>query len=44
MNERYNEALAGLTEKNANSVRLDLGMPSAVLCSAGVQAKPMLLW
>ena len=44
VNERFNEQLGTLTEKNADSVVFSLGHPSAVLKSAGVENKPMKLY
>ncbi len=44
VNRRFNEELAGLTKDNANSVRLNLGMPSKYLLSIGIQNKPLLLY
>ena len=44
VNERFNEQLGKLTEKNADSVVFSLGRPSAVLQSAGVKNKPMKLY
>ncbi len=44
VNERFNEQLGTLTEKNADSVVFSLGRPSAVLKSAGVKNKPMKLY
>ena len=44
VNERFNEQLGTLTEKNADSVVFSLGLPSAVLKSAGVENKPMKLY
>ena len=44
VNERFNEQLGILTEKNADSVVFSLGHPSAVLKSAGVENKPMKLY
>ena len=44
VNERFNEQLGTLTEKNADSVVLSLGRPSVVLQSAGVKNKPMKLY
>ena len=43
-NNTFNKQLDGLNEDNANSVRLELGMPSAVLLSSGIANKPMLLY
>lgn len=43
-NERFNEQLETLTEKNADSVVFSLGHPSAILQSAGVSNKPMKLY
>lgn len=44
VNDAFNEALAGLTAENANNVVLSLGMPNALLQSAGVEAKEMKLY
>lgn len=44
VNERFNEQLGTLTEKNADSVVFSLGRPSVVLQSAGVENKPMKLY
>lgn len=44
VNERFNEELGTLTEKNADSVVFSLGRPSAVLKSAGVRDMPMKLY
>lgn len=44
VNERFNEELEMLTEKNADKVALSLGRPSAVLRAAGVEDKPMKLY
>lgn len=44
VNERFNEQLDSLTEKNADSVTLSLGRPSAILRAAGVEDKPMKLY
>ncbi len=44
VNERFNEQLKTLTERNADSVVFSLGHPSAVLQSAGVENKPMKLY
>ena len=44
VNERFNEQLGTLTEKNADSVVFSLGRPSVVLQSAGVKNKPMKLY
>lgn len=44
VNERFNEQLATLTEKNADKVVLSLGNPSRVLRLAGVKYMPMKLY
>lgn len=44
VNRRFNEELSSLTEENANSVRLDLGFPSEMLLSAGIEHKPLILY
>lgn len=44
VNEKFNQQLEGLTEENADKVTLSLGMPSAVLRSAGVEDRPMKLY
>ena len=44
VNERFNEQLGTLTEKNADSIVFSLGRPSAILQSAGVENKPMKLY
>lgn len=44
VNERFNEALSGLTEENKDRIILSLGRPSAVLLSAGVENRPMKLY
>ena len=44
VNERFNEQLATLTEKNADKVVLSLGSPSKVLQLAGVKDMPMKLY
>lgn len=44
VNEKFNEQLDTLTEKNADSVVFSLGRPSALLLSAGVRNKPMKLY
>jgi 2-polyprenyl-3-methyl-5-hydroxy-6-metoxy-1,4-benzoquinol methylase len=44
VNERFNEQLVTLTEKNADSIVFSLGRPSAILQSAGVENKPMKLY
>ena len=43
-NDKFNEQLETLTEKNADSVVLSLGRPSDMLQSAGVKNKPMKLY
>lgn len=44
VNERFNRELAELTEKNAQSKRLQLGQPSLMLSAAGVPDKPIILY
>ncbi len=44
VNDEFNNKLSTLTEKNANSVVLNLGRPSEVLVKAGVEDKPMKLY
>ncbi len=44
VNEKFNEQLATLTEKNADKVVLSLGSPSKVLQLAGVKDMPMKLY
>lgn len=44
VNAEFNNKLSTLTEKNANSVVLNLGRPSEVLVKAGVEDKPMKLY
>ncbi|MDY5632548.1 MAG: helicase-related protein [Bacteroidaceae bacterium] len=44
VNARFNDALSGLTEANADSKIFSLGSPSPVLLSAGVEDKPMKLY
>ena len=44
VNERFNEALSGLTEENASSTRLQLGRPSNILLSTGIPNKPLILY
>ncbi len=44
VNERFNEQLSELTEENANNIVFDLGTPSEILLSAGVDDKPMKLY
>lgn len=43
VNELFNNQLSGLTEENADKLRFDLGVPSEILLSAGVEEKPMIL-
>ncbi len=44
VNERFNEALSGLTEENADGTVLSLGRPSGLLRAAGVEDRPMKLY
>lgn len=44
VNRRFNEQLETLTEKNAQSVILNLGRPNTVLQSAGIADKPIRLY
>lgn len=44
VNEQYNSELAGLTEENADTKIFNLGRPSSILLSAGVEDKPMKLY
>ena len=44
VNERFNRELAGLTEENADTKIFNLGSPSSILLSAGVEDKPMKLY
>lgn len=44
VNDRFNEELGRLTEENAQSVILNLGMPSPLLLSVGIQNKPIRLY
>ncbi len=44
VNDRFNEELGRLTEENAQSSILYLGMPSATLLSAGVEPRRMKLY
>ena len=44
VNEWFNRELAELTEKNAQSKRLQLGQPSLMLSAAGVPDKPIILY
>ena len=44
VNERFNEQLGTLTEKNADNVVFSLGRPSAILQAAGVKNKSMKLY
>ena len=44
VNEAFNQQLGILTEDNKDKVNFSLGMPSAVLLSAGVPNKPMKLY
>ena len=43
-NEQFNRELAGLTEENADTKIFNLGSPSSILLSAGVEDKPMKLY
>lgn len=44
VNERFNEELDGLTEENARGAIFDLGMPSEILTSCGIENKPIRLY
>ena len=44
VNERFNDAIDGLTEENKDRVTLSLGMPSPILIAAGVENKPLKLY
>ena len=44
VNEQFNRELAGLTEENADTKTFNLGSPSSILLSAGVEDKPMKLY
>lgn len=44
VNEQFNRELAGLTEENADTKIFNLGNPSSILLSAGVENKPMKLY
>ena len=44
VNRRFNEQLETLTEKNAQSVMLNLGRPNTVLQSAGIADRPIRLY
>ena len=44
VNNKFNEELIGLNEKNAQSTRLSLGQPSYMLQSAGLPLKPIVLY
>ena len=44
INEQFNRELAGLTEENADTKIFNLGSPSSILLSAGVEDKPMKLY
>ena len=44
VNRRFNEQLETLTEKNAQSVILNLGRPNTVLQSAGIADRPIRLY
>ena len=44
VNEQFNRELAELTEENADTKIFNLGMPSSILLSAGVEDKPMKLY
>lgn len=43
-NEQFNSKLSALTEENSRSIVLNLGMPSAILISCGVDNKPIRLY
>lgn len=44
VNKRFNDALDGLTEENAQGVILNVGTPGAILRSAGISNKPIRLY
>lgn len=44
VNDDYNKKLEGLNESNADKVQFNLGNPSDILLSAGVEDKPMKLY
>lgn len=44
VNKRFNEQLENLTEANARETIFDLGMPSEVLTSCGIENKPIRLY
>lgn len=44
VNEQFNRELAELTEENADTKIFNLGNPSSILLSAGVEDKPMKLY
>lgn len=44
VNEQFNRELVGLTEENADTKIFNLGSPSSILLSAGVEDKPMKLY
>ena len=44
VNNRFNDAIDGLTEENKDRVTLSLGMPSPILIAAGVENKPLKLY
>lgn len=44
VNEQFNRELAGLTEENADTKIFNLGSPSSILLSAGIEDKPMKLY
>ncbi len=44
VNERFNEQLEGLTEQNAREKILDLGVPSDILLSCGIENKHIRLY
>lgn len=44
VNEQFNRELAELTEENADTKIFNLGSPSSILLSAGVEDKPMKLY
>ena len=43
-NAKFNEELESLTEKNANSVILSLGLPSDILLAAGIPPREIVLY
>ena len=44
VNEQFNRELVGLTEENADTKIFNLGSPSSILLSAGIEDKPMKLY